>query len=127
GPGSRRHRVAILGGGMIASVHRRAALLAGADVVGVLASSAERSRAVAQQWGVDRGYRDFAEVLADESVDVVHVCTPNATHASFTEAALRAGKHVICEKPLGVSVEEAERMAATAADSGLVATVPFVY
>ena len=125
--GARRHRVAILGGGMIASVHRRAALLAGADVAGVLASSPERSGAVAQQWGVARAYRDFAEVLADESVGVVHVCTPNATHASFTEGALRAGKHVICEKPLGVSVEEAERMAATATASGLVAAVPFVY
>ncbi|MHA6800080.1 Gfo/Idh/MocA family protein [Bounagaea algeriensis] len=119
--------MAILGAGMIASVHRRAALLAGAEVTGVLASSPERSRHVAEQWRVPTAYDGLDDVLADDRVDVVHVCTPNATHASYAEAALRAGKHVVCEKPLGVSADEAERMAGLAADSGLVATVPFVY
>ncbi|MEV0088451.1 Gfo/Idh/MocA family oxidoreductase [Saccharopolyspora sp. NPDC050642] len=119
--------VAILGAGMIGDVHRRAAILAGAEVVGVLASSPQRSKQVAAAWGV-AAYQDLAEVLADDRVDVVHVCTPNATHAPFAEAALRAGKHVICEKPLGISTAEAERMtAAAAAASGLVASVPFVY
>lgn len=118
--------VAILGAGMIGDVHRRAAILAGAEVVGVLASSPQRSKQVADDWGV-AAYQDLAEVLADERVDVVHVCTPNATHAPFAEAVLRAGKHVICEKPLGISLAEAERMSAAAAGSGLVATVPFVY
>jgi predicted dehydrogenase len=112
---------------MIASVHRRAAILAGAEVVGVLASSPQRSRQVADEWRVDRAYNALDDVLADDSVDTVHVCTPNATHAPFAEAILRAGKHVLCEKPLGVSLEQAERMAAVAEDSGLVATVPFVY
>ncbi|MEV6231429.1 Gfo/Idh/MocA family oxidoreductase [Saccharopolyspora shandongensis] len=118
--------VAILGAGMIGDVHRRAAILAGAEVVGVLASSPQRSQQVAAGWGV-AAYQDLAEVLADDRVDVVHVCTPNATHAPFAEAALRAGKHVICEKPLGISTAEAERMTAAAAESGLVAAVPFVY
>ncbi|MEV0053386.1 Gfo/Idh/MocA family oxidoreductase [Saccharopolyspora shandongensis] len=118
--------VAILGAGMIGDVHRRAAILAGAEVVGVLASSPQRSQQVAEGWGV-AAYQDLAEVLADDRVDVVHVCTPNATHAPFAEAALRAGKHVICEKPLGISTAEAERMTAAAAESGLVAAVPFVY
>ncbi|WP_134733484.1 Gfo/Idh/MocA family protein [Amycolatopsis nivea] len=122
-----RRGVAVLGAGMIAAVHRRAALLAGAEVTGVLASTPERSREVADQWRISTGYRDLAEVLEDERVEVVHVCTPNATHAEYAEAALRAGKHVICEKPLGVSVEQAGRMAALAEQSGLVATVPFVY
>ncbi|PKW18833.1 Gfo/Idh/MocA family protein [Saccharopolyspora spinosa] len=117
---------AIVGAGMIGDVHRRAAILAGAEVVGVLASSPQRSKQVADGWGV-AAYQDLAEVLADERVDVVHVCTPNATHAPFAEAALRAGKHVICEKPLGISLAEAERMSAAAAESGLMATVPFVY
>ncbi len=111
---------------MIGDVHRRAAILAGADVVGVLASSQQRSRQVADGWGV-AAYQDLAEVLADERVSVVHICTPNATHAPFATAALRAGKHVICEKPLGISLAEAERMCAVAVESGLVAAVPFVY
>ncbi len=120
-------RVAILGAGMIASVHRRAALLAGAEVTGVLASSPERSRHVAAQWGLPTAYDGLDDVLTDDRVDAVHVCTPNTTHTSYAEAVLRAGKHVICEKPLGVSVDEAERMAGLAAESDLVATVPFVY
>ncbi|MER5390497.1 Gfo/Idh/MocA family oxidoreductase [Saccharopolyspora sp. NPDC002686] len=125
-PGPSGRGVAILGAGMIGEVHRRAAVLAGADVVGVLASSAQRSSEVAASWGVP-AYRELADVLADDRVDVVHVCTPNATHAPFAEAALQAGKHVICEKPLGISLAEAERMAAAARSSGLVAAVPFVY
>ncbi|KAA5838148.1 Gfo/Idh/MocA family oxidoreductase [Saccharopolyspora hirsuta] len=125
-PGPSGRGAAILGAGMIGEVHRRAALLAGADVVGVLASSAARSGEVAERWGV-AAYGDLAEVLADDRVDVVHICTPNATHAPLAEAALRAGKHVICEKPLGISLAEAEDMAAAARASELVATVPFVY
>jgi predicted dehydrogenase len=126
GPAPSGRGVAILGAGMIGDVHRRAAILGGAEVVGVLASSPQRSKQVADDWGV-AAYQDIVEVLADERVAVVHVCTPNATHAPFAEAALRAGKHVICEKPLGISLAEADRMAAAAAESGLVAAVPFVY
>lgn len=122
-----RRGVAILGTGMIGDVHRRAAVLAGAEVVGVLASSPQRSRQAAAEWQVTTGYRDLEEVLADDRVQVVHVCTPNATHAQFAEAVLMAGKHVICEKPIGISVDEAASMTRLAADTGLVATVPFVY
>jgi predicted dehydrogenase len=125
-PGKSGRGVAILGAGMIGEVHRRAAILAGADVVGVLASKPERSRAVAEKWGT-APYSSLDEVLGDDRVDVVHICTPNATHASFAEAALRAGKHVVCEKPLGIALDEAERLATAAAETGLVATVPFVY
>ncbi|MDI2031835.1 Gfo/Idh/MocA family oxidoreductase [Saccharopolyspora sp. TS4A08] len=125
-PGTTRRGAAIVGAGMIGAVHRRSALLAGAEVVGVLASSPQRSLEKAGEWRVG-AYASFDEVLADDRVDVVHICTPNATHAPFAEAALAAGKHVICEKPLGMTLDEAERMAAAAESSGLVATVPFVY
>lgn len=120
-------RTAILGAGMIGSVHYRAARLAGAEVTGVLASSSERSKEVAEQWQVPIGYASVDEVLADERVDVVHICLPNVQHAPVAEAALAAGKHVVCEKPLGISVDQAQRMTALARESGLVATVPFVY
>ncbi|GAA2916075.1 MULTISPECIES: Gfo/Idh/MocA family protein [Streptomyces] len=123
---SRPLRAAVIGAGMIAEVHRRAIHAAGGDVVGVLASSPARSLEVARRWGTTP-YEDLPSLLADGSVDVVHVCTPNHTHADYTLQALTAGKHVVCEKPLGVSVEEAERLAAAAERSGLIATVPFVY
>ena len=111
---------------MIGEVHRRSATLSGAEIVGVLASTPHRSLEKAGEWNAC-AFATFEEVLADDRVDVVHICTPNATHAPFAEAALAAGKHVICEKPLGISLDEAERMSAAAASSGLVATVPFVY
>lgn len=119
-------RVAIVGAGMIGEIHRRAALLAGARVEGVMASTPARSAEVAAQWGVERGYPDIAAV-ADSDVDVVHIACPNATHAPYAAAVLAAGKHIICEKPLGISLDEATSMAAQAAAAGVVAAVPFVY
>ncbi len=122
----RRLRVAIVGSGMIAAVHRRAAVLAGAELVGVLGSRPERSEQAARRWGLPAAFADLAD-LAGSPVDVVHVCSPNVTHASYVEALLAAGKHVVCEKPLGISLAEAERMNALAERAGVVATVPFVY
>ncbi|WP_375429975.1 Gfo/Idh/MocA family protein [uncultured Friedmanniella sp.] len=119
-------RVAILGAGMIGEVHRRAALLAGAEVVGVMASSPERSRAVAGAWGVEHAYVDLDQVAAS-GVDAVHVCTPNASHVPYAVQLLEAGIPVLCEKPLGVSLAEAQQAAAVAERTGVVATMPFAY
>jgi len=119
--------IAIVGAGMIGAVHHRAALLAGAEIRGVAASSPQRARDVAQAWGVPRAFRDIDEVVADPQVQVVHVCTPNHLHRPMAQAALEAGKHVICEKPLATTLEDAQALAALAASNALVATVPFVY
>jgi predicted dehydrogenase len=119
--------IAIVGTGMIGAVHRRAALLAGASVRGVVGSSPDRARDVAQAWDVPRAYRDVEEALADPQVQVVHVCTPNHLHRALAQAALEAGKHVICEKPLATTLDDARLLADLAASTGLVATVPFVY
>ncbi|MCC4586734.1 Gfo/Idh/MocA family oxidoreductase [Xanthomonas sp. NCPPB 1067] len=119
--------IAIVGTGMIGAVHRRAALLAGAQIRGIAASSLERARDAAQAWEVPRAYRDIEDVVADPQVQVVHVCTPNHLHRAMAQAALEAGKHVICEKPLATTLQDAQALAALAASTGLVATVPFVY
>jgi predicted dehydrogenase len=119
-------RVAILGAGMIGEVHRRAALLAGATVVGVMASSPERSRAVAEAWGVEHAYADLDEVAAGDA-EVVHICTPNASHVPYAVALMEAGKHVLCEKPLGVGLEDAQQAYAVAKRTGVVNTMPFAY
>lgn len=118
--------VAIAGAGLISYFHRRGATLAGANIRGVLASTPERSAAAAAQYGLPRGYASFDDLLADD-VDVVHIASPNDSHAPFALAALAAGKHVICEKPLGRSVTEARQMADAAAAAGKVGAVPFVY
>jgi predicted dehydrogenase len=118
-------RVAIIGTGMIAQVHRRSALLAGARVAAVVGSSADAARATATAWGAD-AVAGFDDLLASD-IDVIHICSPNATHADYALRAIAAGKHVVCEKPLGLTAAEARRMADAARASGLVAAVPFVY
>jgi predicted dehydrogenase len=118
-------RIAILGAGMIGDVHRRAALLAGAELVGVMASTPQRSVEAAKAWGTQE-VASLAKLHA-LGVDVVHVCSPNALHAAHVEAALAAGAHVICEKPLAIDTEGASRLHASAERAGKIAAVPFVY
>lgn len=122
-----RLRVAVLGAGMIGDVHLRSARARGAEVVGVLSSTAKRSLAAAERWQVDVGYPDLDAVLSDERIDVVHVCTPNHLHVGQAVAALRAGKHVVCEKPVATTAADAQLLAETAESAGRIVTVPFVY
>ncbi len=126
GYGGRRIRVAVIGTGMIAGVHARAARAAGAEVVGVLGRTPSRSEQVAAQLDVPRGYASLDEVIAD-APDVVHVCTPNDQHHPQSLAVIRAGINVVCEKPLAISAEQAAELVAAADEAGVVATVPFVY
>lgn len=118
--------VAIVGTGMIAQVHRRAVLASGATLYGVLGSSAQRSTVAAASWGVD-AYASLNDLLAAPGVDVVHLCTPNAFHFEMAAAVLRAGKHVVCEKPLATEVGQAQELHDLSVAAGLVATVPYVY
>jgi predicted dehydrogenase len=119
-------QVAILGAGMIGEVHRRAALMAGAQILGVMASSPKRSREVADAWGVEQAY-DGIDDVAESKAEVVHICTPNASHVPYAVALMQAGKHVLCEKPLGVSLEDARDAAQAAEDASVVNTIPFAY
>ena len=99
---------------MIGEVHRRAAVLAGATVVGVMASSPERSRAGGgRSGGSSRRTPNLDEVVASDA-EIVHICTPNASHVPYAVALLEAGKHVLCEKPLGVGLADAEQAYAVA-------------
>jgi len=120
-------RAAIAGTGFIGAVHARSARLAGARLVGVAASSPENARAAADTLGAEKPYDSAEELVRDPDVDVVHICTPNHLHLPLAEAALAAGKHVVCEKPLALDAAGAQRLVDAAADSGLQAGVPFVY
>jgi predicted dehydrogenase len=120
-------KAAIAGTGFIGRVHARSARLAGAQLAGVAASSPESARAAAAALGADRAFDSAEEMVRDPGVDVVHICTPNHLHLPLAEAALAAGKHVICEKPLALDAAGAQRLVHAASDSGLHAGVPFVY
>ena len=108
-------------------VHSRASRAAGAILAGLTSSSMASSERVVGALGFEKAYDSAGDLLADDTIDVVHVVTPNATHLEFALAAIRAGKHVVCEKPLATSTADAARLAAAAAAAGVTATVPFVY
>jgi predicted dehydrogenase len=120
-------RVAIAGTGFIGTVHARSARLAGAHLVGVAASTPERAEAAARELGAERGFASAEELVVADGVDVVHICTPNHLHRSLAEAALAAGKHVICEKPLALDADGALHLTHAAAAAAAHAAVPFVY
>lgn len=119
-------RAAVVGTGFIGRVHVRCARLAGAEVVGVAASTPERSAEAAQSMQVPRGYASGLEAARDKDVDVIHICTPNAYHMEVAQAALETGKHVICEKPLATSLQDAIKLTELAKRQGRVGTVPFI-
>jgi len=92
--------------------------------------SAEAVRAAADTWGWAETATDWRSVIERDDIDVVDIVTPGDSHAEIAIAALDAGKHVLCEKPLANSVDEAKAMtdaAARAADSGVMAMVGFTY
>jgi predicted dehydrogenase len=93
----------------------------------VLGSSAATTGAGVEAMGARRGAGDLSELVRADDIDVVHICTPNSTHVAMAEAALLAGKHVVCEKPLATSVADAQRITELARRADRVASVPFVY
>jgi predicted dehydrogenase len=117
----------IVGAGMIGAVHAAAIRGAGATVRGVVGATPQRSKQLADAWQTPVRYPDLAAALADPAVHVVHICTPNAWHVEHATAALLAGKHVVCEKPLATSVADAEQLETLAVKAGRVLAVPFVY
>jgi predicted dehydrogenase len=118
---------AIAGTGFIGRVHARSLRLAGVELVGVAASSPTSAAAAAAELGAARAFDSAEELVRDPDVDVVHVCTPNHLHLPLAEAALEAGKHVVCEKPLAADLAGAKRLTELASQSGLHTGVPFVY
>ena len=120
-------RVGIVGAGSIGVVHAMAARRAGADVVAAVGSAPDRARQAAAKVGAGQGYPDLGALLIDGVADVVHVCTPNVSHADLALASIRARVHVVCEKPLTTDPASARMLTTEADRAGVVGTVPFVY
>lgn len=114
---------AVIGTGFIGPVHVEGLRRAGVQIAGIMGSSPEKSAIAAQKLGLPRGYASLAEVLADPAVDVVHLTTPNRFHFEQAAAVLKAGKHVLCEKPLGMNSRETAELVSIAESSGRAAGV----
>ena len=93
----------------------------------VVGRSADAAAAAARRWGWADSSTDLRSVLERDDIHIVDIVTPGDTHAEFAIAALEAGKHVLCEKPLANSVAEAEAMAHAAKRSGTVVMTGFVF
>lgn len=108
-------RIGIIGCGGIAGEHARGyASCEGVEIVACADLALERAQRFAAEFNVPRAYSDYRAMLAHEKLDAVSVCTPNYAHCEPTVAALEAGVHVLCEKPIAMNVAEAERMVAAA-------------
>jgi len=116
---------AVIGTGFIGTVHVEALRRIGVNMLGVLGSTPERGAARADALGVRKAYASLDELLADEAVDVVHVTSPNDLHVDQAAAALRAGKHVVCEKPLAMTAEASASLVELAAGTDLVNATNF--
>jgi len=117
--------VAVVGTGFIGPVHVEALRRLGHRVVGLLGSSAEKSRAAADALGIPKGYATFAELLADGEVASVHLASPNRLHFEQCKLALAAGKHVVCEKPLAMTAAETGELVRLAATTDRIAAVNY--
>lgn len=113
---TRAPRVALIGGGFIGAVHAEALRRIGADVVGILGSTADRTRPQAARLGIPRVYADFDELLADTRVESVHIASPNRVHFEQAQRVLESGRHVMCEKPLATSSAETAALLRAAAE-----------
>ncbi len=126
---NRKLKVGIIGCGGIARGKHMPSLgkLSQVDMTAFCDLNAANAQGAAKQYGgADAAaYTDYRELLKDDSIDVVHVCTPNASHADITVAALEAGKHVMCEKPMAKTVEGARRMLEAAKRTGKKLTIGY--
>lgn len=120
-------RIGLVGVGAAAQVNHIPALMKVEDLelVGLCDRDPEKAHRVAQKFGIPRAVGRIEELLGDDSIDAIDLCTPNYLHAPMAVAALEAGKHVLCERPLARSSEEAAAMvkAARKADRSLVCAV----
>lgn len=107
---SRNLRFGIVGSGMIAPVHADAIVgTPGAEVAAFAARNKEKGQELAAKYGADY-YSDYREMLKDNSIDCISICTPGGTHAQIGIDAAKAGKHVIVEKPIDINLDRASQL-----------------
>lgn len=126
---TRKVRVGIIGCGGIANQKHLPSLakVEGVEIIGFCDVLSERAEKAAKEYGIENAsiYTDYKELLEDQSIDAVHVCTPNISHSFITVDALESGKHVMCEKPMAINSEEAKKMLEAAKRTGKKLTIGY--
>jgi len=103
-------KAAVIGVGFVGRAHLESLRRRGIPVQGILGSSLERTQKACRNLNVAHAYKSLDDLLEDKTVDVVHICTPNNVHFEQAKAAMEAGKHVVCEKPLSMDTNESSKL-----------------
>jgi len=116
-----RIKTAVIGTGFMGRVHTEAIRRLGeVEVAAVAGLTPELASSFGRQMGIERTTADYRELLADPAIQAVHICTPNALHYPIAKQAVQAGKHVLCEKPMTLSLAEARDLLEAARQAGVV-------
>lgn len=118
-------KVGIIGTGFIGPAHVEGLRRLGIEVSGVLDISPDMARSKADSMHIERVYTSLDELCSDQDLDVIHITSPNYLHYEHSKAALLAGKHVVCEKPLAMDSNQSAELLALAEQKGLVHAVNF--
>ena len=114
-------RVAVIGTGFVGRVHvENIRRQHDAELIAIADQSEQLATSFGKQLGITRAVGNYNQLLQDPAIDVVHICTPNATHFPIAMAAIKAGKNVICEKPLAMTSEEASQLLSFAQAKGII-------
>lgn len=117
-------RTAMFGSGFMGKVHVEAIRrLGNVEVAAVASIDDAMAKSFAESMNIPNSTGDYREILADPTIDAVHIGTPNFLHYPMAEAAVKAGKHVLCEKPLTITAAEGKKLVKLAADKGVVNAV----
>ena len=124
-----RVRIAVIGAGKVSDYHHvpGIALDPRAELAAVCDADRALAEARARKWNVERCTSNPGEIFSDSEIDAVIIATPNFTHHAFTLAAARSGKHIMCEKPLGLNAGEVAEMYRVVRDAGVVHMTAFTY
>ena len=114
-------KVAILGAGFITNIHMESyhRFVPEAEVVAVYARNAEKAQAFAEKYHIPKWYDELDDIIQNSGCEVVDICLPNFLHFEATLKAAAAGKHIIIEKPLAITIEEADEMIAACKKAGV--------
>src|ERR1700676_803035 len=116
-----RVKVGIIGSQFQADIHATSLQIMPdeAEVVAVASPSPGNAAAFARKFGIPRVFTDYLEMLKEKDIEMVTIAAPNSLHAQMTKDAAAAGKHVVCEKPLAMTIAEGKEMIAAAKKQGV--------
>ena len=122
---TKKFKVGVIGVGFIGPAHMEGIRRQGFEVAAIGEATQELADLAAERLLVPKAYGDFNDLINDPEIDVVHIASPNFLHFKHAKAALEAGKHVVCEKPLAMTAEESGELVKLAAEKKLVNAVNF--